>query len=56
MIQSAALNSQMIESLRGIETIKCNANDTQLENLERVHQEPGHRLPRSKGISTASGA
>lgn len=25
MVQSAVLNSQMIESLRGIETIKCNA-------------------------------
>ena len=38
MIQSAALNSQMIESLRGIETIKCNANeDTQLENLEKEY-------------------
>lgn len=38
MQQSAVLNSQMIESLRGIETIKCNANeDTELENLEREY-------------------
>ena len=35
MVQSAALNSQMIESLRGIETVKCNANeDTDLEKVE----------------------
>ena len=27
MVQSAALNSQMIESLRGIETVKCNSNE-----------------------------
>ena len=38
MVQSAALNSQMIESLRGIETVKCNANeDTEMENLEREY-------------------
>ncbi len=38
MQQSAVLNSQMIESLRGIETIKCNANeDNELENLEHEY-------------------
>ena len=38
MQQSAILNSQMIESLRGIETIKCNAGeDRELENLEREY-------------------
>ncbi len=38
MAQSAALNSQMIESLRGIETVKCNANEqTELDNLEREY-------------------
>ena len=36
MQQSAILNSQMIESLRGIETVKCNAEeDRELEALER---------------------
>ena len=38
MQQSAILNSQMIESLRGIETIKCNAGEErELENLEREY-------------------
>ncbi len=38
MQQSAVLNSQMIESLRGIETIKCNAGeDRELESLEREY-------------------
>ena len=38
MVQSAVLNSQMIESLRGIETIKCNAcEDRELEALEREY-------------------
>ena len=38
MQQSAMLNSQMIESLRGIETIKCNAcEDRELEALEREY-------------------
>ena len=38
MQQSAILNSQMIESLRGIETIKCNScEDRVLEALEREY-------------------
>ena len=53
MIQSAALNSQMIESLRGIETIKCNANeDTQLENLEKEYIKSLKISLRSSKIST----
>ena len=56
MIQSAALNSQMIESLRGIETIKCNANeDTQLENLEREYIKSLKISLRSSRISTGQG-
>ena len=38
MQQSAVLNSQMIESLRGIETVKANAEeDRELEALEREY-------------------
>ncbi len=38
MQQSAALNSQLIEGLRGIETIKSNAmEDVEMENLEREY-------------------
>lgn len=38
MQQSSALNSQIIEGLRAIETIKGNANeDTELENIEREY-------------------
>ena len=53
MIQSAALNSQMIESLRGIETVKCNANeDTEMENLEREYIKSLKISLRSSKIST----
>ena len=53
MVQSAALNSQMIESLRGIETVKCNANeDTELENLEREYIKSLKISLRSSKIST----
>ena len=53
MVQSAALNSQMIESLRGIETVKCNANeDTELENLEREYIKSLKISLRSSRIST----
>lgn len=53
MQQSAILNSQMIESLRGIETIKCNANeDTELENLEREYIKSLKISIRSSKIST----
>ena len=56
MVQSAALNSQMIESLRGIETIKCNANeDTQLENLEKEYIKSLKISLRSSRISTGQG-
>ncbi len=56
MAQSAALNSQMIESLRGIETIKCNANeDTQLENLEKEYIKSLKISLRSSRISTTQG-
>lgn len=38
MQQSSALNSQIIEGLRAVETIKGNANeDTELENIEREY-------------------
>ena len=38
MIQASALNSQIIEGLRGVETIKGNANeDSELENIEREY-------------------
>lgn len=38
MQQSAVLNSQIIEGLRGVETIKGNANeDVELENIEREY-------------------
>lgn len=38
MQQSSALNSQIIEGLRAVETIKANANeDTELENIEREY-------------------
>ena len=54
MVQSAALNSQMIESLRGIETVKCNANeDTELENLEREYIKSLKISLRSSKISTS---
>ena len=56
MVQSAALNSQMIESLRGIETVKCNANeDTELENLEREYIKSLKIGLRSSRISTTQG-
>ena len=38
MHQASVLNSEIIEGLRGIETIKCNANETvELENIEREY-------------------
>lgn len=38
MVQASALNSQIIEGLRGVETIKGNANETgELENIEREY-------------------
>ena len=53
MAQSAALNSQMIESLRGIETVKCNANEqTELDNLEREYMKSLKISLRSSKIST----
>ena len=53
MVQSAALNSQMIESLRGIETVKCNANeDTEMDNLEREYIKSLKISLRSSKIST----
>ena len=56
MAQSAALNSQMIESLRGIETVKCNANEqTELDNLEREYMKSLKISLRSSRISTTQG-
>ena len=56
MQQSAILNSQMIESLRGIETVKCNANeDTEMENLEREYIKSLKISLRSSKISTTQG-
>ena len=53
MVQSAVLNSQMIESLRGIETIKCNAcEDRELEALEREYIKSLKISLRSSKIST----
>ena len=53
MQQSAILNSQMIESLRGIETIKCNAGeDRELENLEREYIKSLKISLKSSKIST----
>ncbi len=53
MQQASVLNSQMIEGLRGIETIKCNANeDTELENLEREYIKRLKISIRSSKIST----
>ena len=53
MQQSAILNSQMIESLRGIETIKCNAcEDRELEVLEREYIKSLKISLRSSKIST----
>ena len=53
MVQSAVLNSQMIESLRGIETVKCNANeDRELETLEREYIKSMKISIRSSKIST----
>ena len=53
MQQSAMLNSQMIESLRGIETIKCNANEqTALDNLDREYMQSLTISLRSSKIST----
>lgn len=38
MVQASALNSQIIEGLRGVETIKGNANEAnELENIEREY-------------------
>ncbi len=55
MVQSAILNSQMIESLRGIETVKCNAaEDRELEALEREYIKSLKISLRSSKISTAS--
>ena len=56
MVQSAVLNSQMIESLRGIETIKCNAcEDRELEALEREYIKSLKISLRSSRISTTQG-
>ena len=56
MAQSAALNSQMIESLRGIETVKCNANeDTEMDNLEREYIKSLKISLRSSKISSTQG-
>ena len=56
MVQSAALNSQMIESLRGIETVKCNANeDTEMDNLEREYIKSLKISLRSSKISSTQG-
>ena len=56
MVQSAALNSQMIESLRGIETVKCNANeDTEMDNLEREYIKSLKIGLRSSKISSTQG-
>ncbi len=56
MQQSAILNSQMIESLRGIETVKCNANEqTELDNLEREYMKSLKISLRSSRISTTQG-
>ena len=53
MVQSAVLNSQMIESLRGIETIKCNAcEERELEALEREYIKSLKISLRSSKIST----
>ena len=53
MQQSAILNSQMIESLRGIETVKCNAEeDRELETLEREYIKSLKISLRSSKIST----
>ena len=53
MQQSAVLNSQMIESLRGIETIKCNAGEErELEALEREYIKSLKISLRSSKIST----
>ena len=53
MQQSAVLNSQMTESLRGIETVKCNANeDRELETLEREYIKSMKISIRSSKIST----
>lgn len=53
MQQSAVLNSQMIESLRGIETIKCNAGeDKELETLEKEYIKSLKISLRSSKIST----
>ena len=53
MAQSAALNSQMIESLRGIETVKCNAcEERELEALEREYIKSLKISLRSSKIST----
>ena len=53
MQQSAVLNSQMIESLRGIETVKCNAEeDRELEALEREYIKSLKISLRSSKIST----
>ncbi len=53
MQQSAVLNSQMIESLRGIETVKCNAEEErELEALEREYIKSLKISLRSSKIST----
>ena len=56
MVQSAVLNSQMIESLRGIETIKCNAcEERELEALEREYIKSLKISLRSSKISSTQG-
>ena len=53
MQQASVLNSQMIEGLRGIETIKCNAGeDNELERLEREYIKSLKISIRSSKLST----
>ena len=53
MQQASILNSQMIEGLRGIETIKCNAGeDNELERLEREYIKSLKISIRSSKLST----
>ena len=53
MQQASILNSQMIEGLRGIETIKCNAGEAnELERLEREYIKSLKISIRSSKLST----
>ena len=53
MQQASILNSQMIEGLRGIETIKCNAGEeNELERLEREYIKSLKISIRSSKLST----